>query len=245
MNKLVVRLINERDNKFAGGLYDHTQIAFAYNSNRMEGNRLTEDQTQQIYDSRCVFAEEGKPIAVDDIIAAMNHFHAFNYLLDTVEQPLTPEYAIKLHQILKKGTKQEYDPRFNYAGFKQLPNQIGTFNVTNTASPEETLEKVASLFKQWEKETAVNLASFAKCHRDFELIHPFSDGNGRVGRLILFKELCRRKQTPLMIETGNQPDYLQGLREFENTSTYLVNLLGLEQDKYQHLMNYFYSNGLS
>nr|SFZ88197.1 Oligopeptide ABC transporter, periplasmic oligopeptide-binding protein OppA (TC 3.A.1.5.1) [Loigolactobacillus rennini] len=240
MTKLVEQLINERDNKLAGSLYYRTQITFSYNSNHMEGTRLTEDQTQQIYDTGSVFAEQGKPIYVDDVLATVNHFQVFNYLLDTVEQPLTPEYTIKLHQILKKGTKQEYNPRFNYAGFKQLPNQIGTFNVTNTASPKETPGKVASLFKQWEKETAANLANFAKFHRDFELIHPFSDGNGRVGRLLLFKELCRRNQTPLIIEDINKPYYLRGLREFENTPGYLVDTLGLEQDKYQGLINYFY-----
>ncbi|WP_423716704.1 Fic family protein [Lactiplantibacillus pentosus] len=242
MKNLVAELKNERDKQLSGSLYYWTQILFSYNSNHMEGTQLTEDQTQQIFDTGTVFANDGQAIKVDDVLETANHFRAFDYLLDTVEVPVTSAYVFELHRILKRATSQENDAKYHVSGFKIVPNQIGFLDATETTSPADTPQVIADLFSEWEAsgQTGRDLSAIAKFHWQFERIHPFSDGNGRIGRLLIFKEGCRSGAVPLIIREDTKPYYLRGLKTFKTIPGYLIDTLGHEQDNYQGMIARFF-----
>lgn len=241
--RLVEELLNQRNKHMSAGLYYWTQILFSYNSNHIEGTRLSADQTQQIFDSGTVFANaQDDPIKLDDLIETKNHFRAFDWLLDHVDEPLSPDLVLQLHRILKNGTSQVDDPRYNVGGFKVEPNEIGLINAVATTPPEEVGKALRTLFSEWEAQSPTDrgdLVALAHCHFAFEAIHPFSDGNGRVGRLLIFKECCRVGVTPLIIRDENRAYYLRGLKEYTRTPGYLEDTLGFEQDYYQSLVDKF------
>lgn len=240
---LVEELRNQRDKKMAGNLYYWTQILFSYNSNHIEGSKLSLDQTQQIFDTGTVFAnDKNEPIKVDDIVETQNHFKAFDLVLDTINEPLTPAYIIHIHKMLKTYTSQETDARYNVGGFKQIPNEIGLLDAVKTTAPENVTSALTTLFQNWEsrsQDERQRLRQLASFHQTFELIHPFSDGNGRVGRLLLYKELCRVQAVPFIIRDENRAYYIRGLKTFESTPGYLVDTFGYEQDYYETLIRKF------
>lgn len=232
-------LINQRENKVSASLYYWLQIIFSFNSNRIEGSTLSEKQTQQVFDTGTIFADENGLIVVDDVLETSNHFRMFDYVLDTIDVYLTSEYLFKLHTMLKRGTKSELDSKMNVGGFKQFPNQIGSIEAVQTTLPAEVPHAIQSLLEKWNADPHSNLLDFAKFHYRFETIHPFSDGNGIIGRLILFKELCKADLMPLVIRESNKPFYLRGLKKFEDDDSYLVDTLGAEQDYYTQLVERF------
>ncbi|GAA3613192.1 Fic family protein [Secundilactobacillus similis] len=243
---LVEELRNQRDKTMAGNLYYWTQIFFSYNNNHIEGVRLSLDQTQQIFDTGTIFAnDKNDPIRVDDIVETQNHFKAFDFVLDTIDEPLTPAYIIQIHKILKTYTSQEKDSRYNVGGFKQVPNDIGMLDAVKTTVPKNVKADLTRLFQNWESQTPnerQQLAQLANFHQSFELIHPFSDGNGRVGRLLLYKELCRAQAVPFIIRDENRTYYIRGLKTFASTPGYLVDTFGYEQDYYETLIQKFLPN---
>ena len=237
MNAEIIKneLVEQKKSKFKGNIYHTTQVLFAYNSNKIEGSRLTEEQTEMIFETRSVIAKEGEQIRADDMIEALNHFRLFDFMLDHYEEPLTKELILKLHKILKRGTSDEYDPRYNVGGFKVLPNIIGIVNVIKTSAPEKVEKDLDSLLKIFENQEKKNIDELIDFHVRFERIHPLSDGNGRVGRILLFKECLRNEIVPFVVLDQDKAFYLRGLREYDRDPIYLKDTCLNEQDIYYSL----------
>lgn len=232
MDWLIEVLKYQRDHHVDGGVYKAVQCDFAYNSNHMEGSTLTHDQTVLVFE-RGAFAGHG---SVNDLVEARNHFRVVDELLDHVCDPLTPELIRNLHSKLKRGTSDESIPVMNVGGYKLAPNGIASgAGFIETAAPEEVPALVDDLVDRWESSLHASdpIAEIARFHRDFELIHPFSDGNGRVGRLIMFKECLRFGCAPFIVTEDLKPFYLRGLREFDHEPGYLVDTLRTARDRFE------------
>lgn len=233
-NPVLQILRDEKSAKISGGLYHETQIRLTYNSNRIEGSRLSEDQTRLIFETNTIGAEEGVP--VDDVIETANHFHAVDYIIDCAEQPLTEEIIKTLHKILKTGTKDSYLAWFNVGEYKKRANVVGGIE---TVAPSKVAEKMRGLLLGYNGKTEIKIEDIVEFHYNFERIHPFQDGNGRVGRLICFKECLRHKIIPFIIEDSKKMFYYRGLREWENERVYLIDTCLDGQDAYKALLRYF------
>ncbi len=234
-DNLVLQVLrDEKSAKLSGGLYHETQIRLTYNSNRIEGSRLSEDQTRLIFETNTIGAEEGVP--VDDIIETANHFRAVDYVIDCAEQPLTEELIKTLHKILKTGTKDSYLAWFNVGEYKKRANVVGGIE---TVAPSKVAEKMNELLQNYNSKTEIKIEDIVEFHYNFERIHPFQDGNGRVGRLICFKECLRHKIIPFIIEDRKKMFYYRGLREWENERGYLIDTCLDGQDAYKALLRYF------
>ena len=183
--KLANKVLEERQNKFHGGLYHKTQVNLAYNSNRIEGSRLTEDQTRSVFETRTIGFKDEEAIPVDDIIETSNHFVAFDYMLNTLTQPLSLDIIKEFHKILKSGTSDAQKSWFSVGNWKKLPNEVGGAETTKPENVENDLNHLNHWYLNLETVSFENIVEF---HYRFEIIHPFQDGNGRVGRLILFRE---------------------------------------------------------
>lgn len=232
-NKILQALREEKNAKISGGLYHETQIRLTYNSNRMEGSKLSEDQTRLIFETNTIGAEEGVP--VDDVIETANHFRAIDYIIDCAEEPLTEEIIKKLHKILKTGTRDSYLSWFNVGDYKKRPNVVGG---VETTSPTKVANEMKKLLEAYAKKDA-NIEDIIEFHRDFEKIHPFQDGNGRVGRLICFKECLRFNIVPFVIEDSKKMFYYRGLKEWNNEKGFLIETCLDGQDTYKALVEYF------
>ena len=232
-NKILQALREETKAKISGGLYHETQIRLTYNSNRMEGSKLSEDQTRLIFETNTIGAEDGVP--VDDVIETANHFRAIDYIIDCAEEPLTEEIIKKLHKILKTGTRDSYLSWFNVGDYKKRPNVVGGMETT---SPAKVANEMKKLLEAYAKKD-VNIEDIIEFHRDFEKIHPFQDGNGRVGRLICFKECLRFNIIPFVIEDSKKMFYYRGLREWNKEKGFLIETCLDGQDNYKALVKYF------
>lgn len=197
MNKLTEFLIEEQQAKRKGGLYHKTQVQLAYNSNRIEGSKLTEEQTRYIFETRTIGFKDQEAVPVDDIIETTNHFVAFDYLLRTIEEPLSEVIIKEFHRILKSGTADAQLPYFNVGDYKKLPNEVGG---RETCRPADVATEIQSLQEWYHAQKSVTIYTLAEYHWRFESIHPFQDGNGRVGRLILFRECLRNNVMPFVID---------------------------------------------
>jgi Fic family protein len=233
--KLSTCLKEEKDGKRKGGLYHKTQVHLAYNSNRIEGSKLTEEQTRYIFETRTIGFKDQEAVPVDDIIETSNHFVAFDYLLDTIEKPFTDNLIKEFHRILKSGTSDSRKEWFKVGDYKTRSNVFGD---QETTAPAKVKEAVAALLDSYHKKT-VDFAALVDFHYRFEKIHPFQDGNGRVGRIILFKECLAHNIVSFIIEDEYKMFYYRGLREFEKTSGYLMDTCLSAQDKYKGLLEYF------
>ena len=226
-------LLDQKARKIKGSIYHWSQVTFAYNSNKIEGSRLTEDQTEQIFDTNNVFAKkENDLLRLDDLIEAKNHFRLFDFMLDTISVPITKEYLIQMNTILNKGTSYEDDSRYNVGGFKTRPNIIGVFNVIHTSSPENVEKDIDQLLKDYNSLTKVQFEDIVSFHVQFERIHPFGDGNGRVGRMLMFKQYLENDIFPFIVLDRDRDFYIRGLREWDKNHTYLMETLRMQQDVY-------------
>lgn len=232
-NRILQVLREEKNAKISGGLYHETQVRLTYNSNRIEGSKLSEDQTRLIFETNTIGAEESLP--VDDIIETANHFRAIDYVIDCAEEPLTEEIIKKLHKILKTGTKDSYLSWFNVGDYKQKANVVGG---NETTSPAKVHAAIKNLLAEYEKKD-VTINVVIEFHYNFEKIHPFQDGNGRVGRLICFKECLRFNIVPFIIEDNKKVFYYRGLKEWNTEKGYLTDTCLDGQDTYKELLNYF------
>ncbi len=187
-NKLKLELIEQRKSKFKGNIYHYSQVNFAYNSNKIEGGKLTEDETEEIFETNSFIPKSNDAIKFDDLTEMKNHFRLFDYCLDTIDEPLSKDMMIEMNKILKRNTTDEENPRYNVGGFKIVPNKIGLINVINTSAPEEVEKDLDELLKWYQSLKKINLEDIITFHFRFECIHPFGDGNGRIGRMIMFKE---------------------------------------------------------
>ncbi|MDR0690898.1 MAG: Fic family protein [Streptococcaceae bacterium] len=237
-NLLLQVLRSEKNEKVNGGIYHFTQVKLSYNSNRIEGSKLTEDQTEQIFSTQSLLptGDKKEVIAVDDVVETMNHFRCFDYLLEVVEQDLSLGMLKRLHEILKLGTAQASDPRMNAGDFKLYENFVGNIFTTK---PEQVASKLKTLFVSYYSKAKKTFEDIVRFHWEFEKIHPFSDGNGRIGRLLMFKECLRYKITPFIILEEHKLFYYRGLKEFEQDKKYLLDTCLSSQDYYQAMMDKF------
>lgn len=239
MKTLLEILTEEKQQKLPGGLYHKTQINLAYNSNRMEGSKLTEQQTRYIFETKTIGFKDEEAVPVDDIIETSNHFTAFDYLLDEAKEPLSNHIIKTFHKILKSSTSDAAKPWFAVGDWKKLPNEVGG---TETTLPQN-VEKEMNALNNWYN--AISLKKFehlVEYHYRFEKIHPFQDGNGRVGRLILFRECLVNNIVPFIIDERHKQFYYRGLAEFSRVPEYLIDTCLSAQDTYKQWLNYFTGN---
>lgn len=237
VNRLKNELLSQKESRFKGNVYHWTQVSFAYNSNKIEGSRLSEEQTEMIFETNSFISKTDESIKTDDLLETMNHFKLFDYMLDHIDVPMTKEMFIQMNIILKRGTTDESNPRYNVGGFKTVPNIIGLVNVIKTTPPEEVEIELDKLLKEYQSIQKVSLNDIVDFHVRFERIHPFGDGNGRVGRMIMFKECLKNGIMPFVILDRDKVFYLRGLKEYSNQSNYLIDTCLLDQDVYESICN--------
>ena len=235
IQKLKQELIKQKESKFKGNIYHFSQVNFSYNSNKIEGSRLTSEQTEAIFETSSFISENDDLIKLDDLIESKNHFKLFDYILDYVDEPLSKEMIIEMNKILKRGTSDEDNPRYNVGGFKVVPNTIGVVNMIETSSPETTEQDVDSLLDDYSKLTQVTLEDIIDFHVKFERIHPFGDGNGRVSRIIMFKECLKNNIMPFIILDQDKPYYIRGLKEYNRDKKYLIDTILHSEDIYENI----------
>ncbi|GEM_PF-1562886 len=238
-NNIKEALIEQMKLKLKGSLYHETQIMFAYNTNRIEGSQLTEDQTRYIFETKTIGLSENQAINIDDIIETQNHFKAFDYMLENVDSPITEDMIKKFHEHIKKSTSFERIEWFAIGDYKKKPNVVGS---AKTAAPSQVSTEMKKLLKWYNELEKITLKEVVEFHYLFESIHPFQDGNGRVGRLIMFKECLRNNIEPFVIDETQKIYYYRGLKEYKNERGYLEETCGAAQDKYKLLCEYFLGN---
>ena len=228
-------LRDEKANKYSGGIYHKTQIDLTYNSNHMEGSRLTHDQTRYIFETNTIGIEK-EVLNVDDVIETANHFRCIDMIIDRAKLSLTEKIIKELHLILKNGTSDSRKDWFAVGNYKKLPNEVGGMNTT---LPEKVADKMKELLTEYNAKEEKTFADILDFHVKFERIHPFQDGNGRVGRLIMFKECLKYNIVPFIIEDNLKMFYYRGLKEWDNEKGYLTDTCLTAQDKYKAYLDYF------
>ena len=228
-------LQDQKASKYSGGIYHKTQIDLTYNSNHIEGSRLTHDQTRYIFETNTVGVEK-EVLNVDDVIETANHFRCIDRIIDHAKVALTEKFIKELHLILKNGTSDSGKDWFAVGEYKKMPNEVGGMD---TALPEEVADKMKALLTEYKGKGEKKLEDILDFHVKFERIHPFQDGNGRVGRLIMFKECLKYNIVPFIIEDDLKMFYYRGLKEWNNEKGYLTDTCLAAQDKYKEYLNYF------
>ena len=232
---LLVVLRQEKEAKLKGSIYHKTQIDLTYNSNHIEGSRLTHDQTRYIFETNTI-GIEGESIRVDDIIETTNHFRCIDLIIDRAEERLTESLIKELHLILKSGTSDSRKDWFTVGDYKRLPNEVGG---NETTAPEDVLREMQALLKEYNGKKQKSFEDIIDLHQRFESIHPFQDGNGRVGRLVMFKECLANGYVPFIITEELKMFYYRGLREWSNLRGYLLDTCLAAQDNYKAMLDYF------
>ena len=233
-NRILERLREEKAIKLSGGLYHELQVRMTYHSNHIEGNRLSEEQTRYIYETNSLDASGG--VSVDDILETVHHFRAIDDVIDKADEELTEEYIKHLHYILKHDTSYSTHSWFAVGEYKRLPNEVGG---RETSSPSDVQDHVEDLLASYSARTKVSIEDIISFHAQFERIHPFQDGNGRVGRLIALKECLRHNIVPFLIEDEKKQFYYRGLDLWEREPGYLIDTCLNGQDTFISLLDYF------
>ena len=228
-------LQEEKKSKYSGGIYHKTQIDLTYNSNHMEGGRLTHDQTRYIFETNTI-SVENETLNVDDVIETANHFRCIDMIIDNAKSALSEKFIKELHLILKSGTSDSRLEWFSVGDYKKRPNEAGGMP---TAMPEEAADKMKALLTEYNGKEEQTFEDVLDFHVKFERIHPFQDGNGRVGRLIMFKECLKYNIVPFIIEDNLKMFYYRGLKEWNNENGYLTDTCLTAQDKYKAYLDYF------
>lgn len=217
-----------------GNIYHHTQIDMTYNSNHIEGSRLTHEQTRYIYETNTIGIADGEGVNVDDIVETVNHFRCIDMIIERATDPLDEAFVKELHRMLKSGTSDSRKDWFCVGEYKKFPNEVGGME---TVPPQEVQQAVAKLIAEYpEQPTFHDILDF---HQRFETIHPFQDGNGRVGRLIMFKECLAHNIVPFIISDDLKFFYYRGLREWPAIPGYLTDTCLTAQDRYKVLLQHF------
>lgn len=233
-NPLLQTLREEKAVGLSGGIYHELQVRMTYNSNHIEGSRLSEDQTRMIFETRTIDVGEGVP--VDDIIETVNHFWATDRVIDVAEEPLTEGIIKDLHRILKQGTRDATLPWFAVGDYKKRPNVVGG---RETTRPQDVPARMQALLADYESHSEASIEDIIAFHCTFERIHPFQDGNGRVGRLVALKECLRHSIVPFIIEDAKKLFYYRGLAEWDHEPGYLTDTCFDGQDTFRDLMGLF------
>lgn len=235
---LLAILQEEKASKYSSGIYHKTQIDLTYNSNHMEGSRLTHDQTRFIFETNTI-GIENEVLNVDDIIETTNHFRCIDMIIDHVKTELNEKFIKELHFILKSGTSDSKKDWFAVGDYKKFPNEVGNMK---TPLPEDVDNLMKDLLKEYNSKKEKTFEDILDFHVQFERIHPFQDGNGRVGRLIMFKECLKYNIVPFIIEDNLKMFYYRGLKEWNNERGYLVDTCLAAQDRYKACLDYFRIN---
>ena len=229
-------LREQKEMKLKGNLYYNTQIIFAYNTNHIEGSKLTEDQTRYIYETNTLLTEKETITNLDDIIETVNHFKLVDYMLDVADKELTEGMIKEFHKILKEETSDSRKDWFNVGDYKKLANEAGNMKTTLPKNVQKDMIKLMQWYNSLGKITIENIIEF---HYRFECIHPFQDGNGRVGRIISFKECLKNNIVPFIILDKDKLFYYRGLKEYKTEKGYLIDTCLNAQDQYKKMIKYY------
>lgn len=228
-------LLYEKAAKYSGGIYHKTQIEMTYNSNHIEGSRLTHDQTRYIFETNTI-GVTGEAVNVDDVIETANHFRCIDFIIEHAKSALTEKMIKELHLMLKTGTSDARQDWFAVGAYKKMPNEVGGMA---TVLPEDVAAEMQALLAAYSAKKAKTLNDILDFHVRFERIHPFQDGNGRVGRLIMFKECLKYGIVPFIIEDNLKMFYYRGLKEWGREKDYLTDTCLTAQDRYKAYLDYF------
>lgn len=231
-------LKEQKEMKLKGNLYHNTQIAFTYNTNHIEGSTLTEEQTRYIFETNTILFEDKTIANVNDIIETTNHFKLIDYMIDVANDELTEDMIKKFHSILKSGTSDAQKEWFNVGEYKQLPNSVGDMKTT---APKDVQKNMQKLLEWYNSLIQITIREIIEFHARFEKIHPFQDGNGRVGRIIAFKECLKNNIIPFIILDKDKLFYYRGLKEYQSNREkgYLIDTCLNAQDQYTKLIEYY------
>lgn len=233
-NPILQMLREEKEAKISGGLYHELQVRMTYNSNHIEGSRLTEDQTRLIFETNTLNVGDGVP--VDDVLETVHHFRAIDYVIDSADQVLTEDIIKELHYILKHDTKDSTLDWFAVGDYKKRPNVVGG---RETAKPKDVPVQMKKLLDEYNAKQDITVNDIIAFHAEFEKIHPFQDGNGRVGRLVALKECLRHNVVPFLIEDRKKAFYYRGLSEWDNEKGWLRDTCLDGQDTFKRLLAMF------
>lgn len=231
-NKILQVLREEKDMKLSGGLYHELQVRMTYNSNHIEGSKLSEDQTRLIFETNTLDVGDG--ISVDDVLETVHHFRAIDYVIDIAEEELTEEIIKHLHYILKHDTKDSTLGWFAVGDYKKRANVVGG---RETSKPSEVHKHMQTLINEYNAKEEISLEDIVAFHAEFECIHPFQDGNGRVGRLVALKECLHHNVIPFIIEDAKKNFYYRGLAEWKNEKGWLIDTCLDGQDTFIRLLD--------
>ena len=231
-------LREQKEMKLKGNLYHNTQIAFTYNTNHIEGSTLTEEQTRYIFETNTILFEDKTIANVNDIIETTNHFKLIDYMIDVANDELTEDMIKKFHKILKTGTSDSQKEWFNVGEYKQLPNSVGDMK---TVAPKDVQKNMKKLLDWYNSLMQITINEIIEFHAKFEKIHPFQDGNGRVGRIIAFKECLKNNIIPFIILDKDKLFYYRGLKEYQSNREkgYLIDTCLNAQDQYIKIIEYY------
>lgn len=232
---LINVLCEEKKARIKGGIYHKLQIEMTYNSNHIEGSRLSEDQTRLIFETKTI-SVSNEPTRVDDIIETMNHFKCMDFVIENASKKLTESMIKQFHFILKTGTSDSFLDWFRVGDYKLMPNEVGGHETTSPEIVSKTMKELLFNYNSKENHTVEEIIDF---HYQFEKIHPFQDGNGRVGRLILFKECLKNKIVPILIKEDFKNFYYRGLNEYDKEKGYLIDTCLHGQDIVKSFLDYF------
>jgi len=228
-------LREQKDLKLKGSIYHNTQVKFAYNTNRIEGSRLTEEETRYIFETNTIIND--KPSNnINDIVEVANHFYLFDIMLNTANEALSERLIKEYHRILKNGTVDSRTPWFNVGDYKKHPNEVGG---QSTTPPKEVAAQMKKLLSWYSSLETTDLKDIIEFHYRFESIHPFQDGNGRIGRLIMFKECLKHDVVPFIIEDEYKAYYYRGLNKYNQDSAFFMDTCLSMQDKYKAMVRKF------
>lgn len=232
---LLVALRKEKEAKLKGGIYHRTQIDLTYNSNHIEGSRLTHEQTRYIYETNTI-GVTNENIRVDDILESVNHFRCIDFIIERADERLSEQLIKEIHRILKNGTSDSNKEWFAVGDYKRLPNEVAG---QETTLPENVAREIRALLKEYNSIKRKSFEDIIDFHQRFEAIHPFQDGNGRVGRLIMFKECLANGHVPFIITDELKLFYYRGIQEWVRVRGYLLDTCLTAQDCYKALLDYF------
>lgn len=228
-------LVEEKNAKLHGGIYHKVQIELTYNSNHIEGSRLTHDQTRYIYETNTIGVTD-QTVRVDDVIETANHFRCIDYIIEKANTNITEPLMKQLHFILKNGTSDSRQDWFAVGEYKRLPNEVGG---QETTPPEMVTSEIRELLDWYNSVEVKTFKDILEFHYRFECIHPFQDGNGRVGRLLLFKECLKHNIVPFVIDEQLKLYYYRGLKEWKREPGFLTDTCYAAQDKFKAWLDYF------
>lgn len=232
---LLAILRDQKDSRLSGGIYHRVQIDLTYNSNHIEGSRLTHDQTRYIFETNTIGITDGS-VNVDDIVETTNHFRCIDSIIDNATHALSEKYIKELHLLLKSGTSDSRKSWFAVGDYKKLPNEVGN---RETVAPEEVHDEISELIADYNALETVTFEDIIAFHVRFERIHPFQDGNGRIGRLLMFKECLKHNIVPFIIDESHKMFYYRGLSEWDYERGFLLDTCLSAQDKFRNTLKYF------